>query len=216
MQPLAHNFVDQNVEHEGKTVQKSSGVLFCSIEKEKKTAETQSASKVETMLLPLCLSLSLSLSLSLGAAEWRRRRWTAAAPVSNFKILIDVRLPFLPSLSLSLSVSHNTELSKSHRSLEGWESCLKKTQATKQFFQCKKFKFQFDFFSYFPPKKGLDKRWMECSTVHSKKQIYKVSVPRVHILRSPPILGGRRNKEKIHKEWNWNGLQLTVHRSLVF
>ena len=45
-----------------------------------------------------------ALSLSLGAAEWRR--WTtaaaaAAAPVSNSKILIDVRLPtFLPSLSL--------------------------------------------------------------------------------------------------------------------
>ena len=146
-------------------------ILFCSVpSRRRRRLQKRSQPARWKQCFSLSVFLSLSLSLSLGAAEWRRRRWTAAAPVSNFKILIDVRLPFLPSLSLSLSVSHNTELSKSHRSLEGWESCLKKTQATKQFFQCKKFKFQFDFFSSFPPKKGLDKRWMECSTVHSKNR----------------------------------------------
>ena len=146
-------------------------LAFCSVPSRRRRRlqkRSQPARWKQCFSLSVFLSLSLSLSLlallndddDVGPP---RRRF----PTSRFWLMWG-----FPSflLSLSLSVSHNTELSKSHRSLEGWESCLKKTQATKQFFQCKKFKFQFDFFSYFPPKKGLDKRWMECSTVHSKNR----------------------------------------------
>ena len=129
---LVHNIMSIRVQSR-LTVQESSGDLFFSVPS-KRRRRLQKRSQPARW--KQCFSASL-LALLNGDVG----RTLSAAPVSNFKILIDVRLPF-PSLPLflpfsPLSLTHNTELLKSYITLvivDIYEKVAQKNQAAKQLF----------------------------------------------------------------------------------